>query len=83
MRPIHPFTHCPNFWDHRRLLGKAVNYALSNWPVLVRYLENGHITPDNNAAENAFKAICRGPEELAVQWPSQGCRCQRGYLQPD
>ncbi len=42
------------------LLGKAVNYALSNWPVLVRYLENGHITPDNNAAENALRSFVVG-----------------------
>jgi transposase len=42
------------------LLGKAVNYALKNWPVLVRYLEDGHITPDNNAAENALRPFVIG-----------------------
>jgi len=42
------------------LLGKAVNYALANWPVLVRYLEDGHITPDNNAAENALRPFVVG-----------------------
>lgn len=42
------------------LLGKAVNYALKNWPSLVRYLENGHITPDNNAAENAIRPFVLG-----------------------
>ena len=42
------------------LLGKAVNYALNNWPVLVRYVENGHITPDNNAAENALRPFVLG-----------------------
>jgi len=45
------------------LLGKAVNYALNNWPVLVRYLENGHITPDNNAAENAIRPFV-GDEKI-------------------
>jgi len=42
------------------LLGKAVNYALKNWELLVRYLENGHITPDNNAAENALRPFVVG-----------------------
>jgi len=31
------------------LLGKAIDYMLLRWSRLVRYLENGHITPDNNA----------------------------------
>ncbi len=42
------------------LLGKAVNYALKNWSELIRYLENGHITPDNNAAENALRPFVLG-----------------------
>lgn len=42
------------------LLGKALNYALSRWPKLIRYLENGHITPDNNAAENAIRPFVVG-----------------------
>jgi transposase len=42
------------------LLGKAVNYTLKNWPSLIRYLENGHITPDNNAAENAIRPFVLG-----------------------
>jgi transposase len=42
------------------LLGMAINYTLSRWPRLVRYLENGHITPDNNAAENAIRPFVVG-----------------------
>jgi transposase len=42
------------------LLGKAVNYTLKNWPSLIRYLENGYITPDNNAAENAIRPFVLG-----------------------
>jgi transposase len=42
------------------LLGKALSYALSRWPKLMRYLENGHITPDNNAAENAIRPFVVG-----------------------
>jgi transposase len=42
------------------LLGKAINYTLSIWPRLTRYLEDGHITPDNNAAENAIRPFVVG-----------------------
>jgi transposase len=42
------------------LLGKALNYAVSNWPKLLRYLENGYITPDNNLAENAIRPFVVG-----------------------
>jgi len=42
------------------LLGKAISYILSRWSKLVRYLENGHITPDNNAAENAIRPFVVG-----------------------
>lgn len=42
------------------LLGKALNYAYTHWPKLIRYVEDGHITPDNNAAENAIRPFVVG-----------------------
>jgi len=42
------------------LLGKAISYIVSRWSKLVRYLENGYITPDNNAAENAIRPFVVG-----------------------
>jgi transposase len=42
------------------LLGKALSYAHTHWPKLIRYLEDGHITPDNNAAENAIRPFVVG-----------------------
>jgi transposase len=42
------------------LLGKALTYALNHWPKLIRYAEDGHITPDNNAAENAIRPFVVG-----------------------
>ncbi len=42
------------------LLGQALSYAITQWPRLIRYLENGHITPDNNAAENAIRPFVLG-----------------------
>lgn len=42
------------------LLGKALHYALSNWHMLIRYLEDGNIPIDNNAAENAIRPFVVG-----------------------
>jgi transposase len=44
----------------KSLLGKAFSYALSNWPRLIRYLEDGRLKPDNNAAENAIRPFVIG-----------------------
>jgi transposase len=49
-----------SFTPPKGLLGKAMNYALTHWPKLIRYLEDGHITPDNNAAENAIRPFVVG-----------------------
>jgi len=44
----------------RSLLGKAVGYALSQWPRLTVYLEKGFLRPDNNLAENAIRPFAVG-----------------------
>jgi transposase len=36
---------------------KAIDYALSNWPGLKRYLDDGNVPIDNNAAENAVRPL--------------------------
>jgi len=56
------------------LLGKAVNYTLKNWPLLVRYLENGNITPDNNAAENAIRPFVVGRKNWLFSGHPTGAR---------
>jgi transposase len=42
------------------LLGKAIGYALKNWKYLVRYLDSGHLMPDNNLVENAIRPFVVG-----------------------
>jgi transposase len=42
------------------LLGKAIGYALKNWPKLVVYTTNGILRPDNNVAENAIRPFVIG-----------------------
>ena len=38
----------------------AIRYALSRWDALLRYIEDGHIEIDNNAAERALRAVALG-----------------------
>ena len=44
----------------RGRLAKAIDYALSNWPALVRYCEDGRLSIDNNAAERALRTVAVG-----------------------
>ena len=41
-------------------LGRAVGYAQRNWKALLRYLEQGWLEIDNNAAERALRAVAVG-----------------------
>ncbi len=42
------------------LLGQALNYAITRWDKLIRYTENGYITPDNNMVENDIRPYAVG-----------------------
>ena len=44
----------------KSLLGKAVTYALNQWSFVIRYLEDGLLAIDNNAAERAIKPVVVG-----------------------
>lgn len=41
-------------------LGKAIKYTVGQWPKLVRYIEDGHLSIDNNRAERAIKSMVIG-----------------------
>jgi transposase len=38
----------------------AIRYALSRWHALTRYIEDGHIEIDNNAAERSLRGVALG-----------------------
>jgi transposase len=42
------------------LMGKAVAYALGQWPMLTRFLDGGRIEIDNNLCENAIRPTAVG-----------------------
>ncbi len=38
----------------------AIRYALTRWDALLRYLDDGHIAIDNNAAERSLRSVALG-----------------------
>ena len=42
------------------LMGKALNYALHQWPALQLFLEDGRLEIDNNQVENAIRPTALG-----------------------
>ena len=50
----------------------AIRYALSRWDALARYIEDGHIEIDNNAAERSLRGIALGRQPF-------GARCEADY----
>ena len=42
------------------LLGKAIGYALNQWPRLITYLQDSRLRPDNNLVENAIRPFVVG-----------------------
>ena len=44
----------------RSLMGKAIDYALNQWPSLLVFLEDGRLEIDNNLIENAIRPTAVG-----------------------
>jgi transposase len=39
------------------ITAKAIDYSLSNWRALTRYLDDGNVPIDNNAVENSIRPL--------------------------
>jgi hypothetical protein len=64
----------------RSALATAIRYALSRWAALVRYVEDGRVEPDNNAAERALRAVALGRKNfLFAGSDAGGVRAARIY----
>jgi hypothetical protein len=46
----------------------SIRYALSRWDALTRYIEDGHIEIDNNAAERSLRGVALGPPATRRCW---------------
>ncbi len=54
------------------LLGKAVSYTLNQWHRLIGYIEDGHLTPDNNLAENSIRPFVVGRKNWLFRGTPEG-----------
>ena len=50
-------------------LGKAIAFALGQWPKLIRYLDHPQLTPDNNSCEQAIRPFVIGRKNWLVGHP--------------
>jgi transposase len=56
-------------------MGQAIAYAKKNWTALTRYLEQGYLAIDNNAAERALRGVAVGRKNWLFAGSAEaGCR---------
>jgi transposase len=63
-----PLLACLHDWLHETVralsrksaLAEAIRYALARWTALTRYVDDGRIEIDNNAAERALRVVALG-----------------------
>jgi transposase len=60
------------------LLGTALNYTLNQWDKMVMYLESYHLTPDNNACENAIRPFVIGRKNWLMSGSPVGAESSCG-----
>jgi len=53
-------------------LGEAITYLSNQWPKLIRYLENGQLSIDNNRAERAIKPFVIGRKNWMFSQTANG-----------
>jgi transposase len=58
----------------KSLLGRAVNYALGQWPRIKPYLNDARLRPDNNLAENAIRPFVIGRKNWLFSGSPGGAR---------
>jgi transposase len=56
-------------------MGQAIAYTTRNWTALTRYLEQGYLAIDNNAAERALRCVAVGRKNWLFAGSAEaGCR---------
>ena len=53
-------------------LGEALSYSLNQWDKLIRYLDDGHLSIDNNRAERAIKPFVIGRKNWLFSQTANG-----------
>jgi transposase len=60
-------------------LGKAINYALNQWPRLIRYVRHGEVEIDNNLVENQIRGPAVGKSNWMFVQREENGRTNAGY----
>jgi transposase len=60
-------------------LGKAIGYALDQWPKLQRYLDSPLLRPDNNACEQAIRPFVVGRKNWLIAGSPVGAKASAGW----
>jgi transposase len=58
--------------SQKSALAEAIRYALARWAALVRYVEDGRIEIDNNAAERALRTVAIGRKNYLFAGSDEG-----------
>lgn len=58
--------------SRRSDLAVAIRYAMGRWPALVRYVDDGRLEIDNNAAERALRGVAVGRKNWLFAGSDQG-----------
>ena len=61
----------------RSLMGKAIDYALNQWPALLVFLEDGRLEIDNNLLENAIRPTAVGKKQVKDLTPEAWAKAQQ------
>ena len=64
----------------RSAFGQAIDYALSNWPLLGVYLDDGRLELDNNLVENAIRPTAVGKKNWLFLGDAEARPTQRHPL---
>lgn len=75
-----PIVECLHDWlveqlptlSRKSVTADAIRYALNQWQALTRYLDNGSIEMDNNAAERALRSVAIGRKNFLFLGSDQG-----------
>jgi transposase len=61
LRALHDWLHATYAAASKKgALASAIQYALARWSALTRYVDDGRLEIDNNAAERALRAVALG-----------------------
>ena len=60
------------------LMGTAIKYTLNQWNKMTAYLGSYHLTPDNNACENAIRPFVIGRKNWLLSGSPEGAKSSCG-----